>query len=90
MLQENAERNKQGTGLGLSICRKIIEKMGGSVKVESELGVGSEFKFLVKTKCKVSIETLQMLSKREGKIYSKVLEKHSFVNHKDSELLNRG
>ena len=28
--------NSQGTGLGLSICKHIIEKMGGSVRVESE------------------------------------------------------
>ena len=31
--------NNQGTGLGLSICKHIIEKMGGSVKAESE-GIG--------------------------------------------------
>jgi signal transduction histidine kinase len=40
-LQENSSRNKGGTGLGLSICKKIIEQMGGSVEVKSELGVGS-------------------------------------------------
>jgi hypothetical protein len=28
--------NSQGTGLGLSICKHIIEKMGGSVRFESE------------------------------------------------------
>jgi len=42
-LSENSERNKSGTGLGLSICKKIIEQMGGSVKVESKLGEGSTF-----------------------------------------------
>ena len=52
-LDENSSRNKQGTGLGLSICKKIIEQMGGSVGVESEVGVGSEFIINVKTKCKV-------------------------------------
>ena len=34
-LSENEGRNKSGTGLGLSICKKIIEKMGGSVEVKS-------------------------------------------------------
>jgi len=40
-LDENSQRNRNGTGLGLSICKKIIEQMGGSVHVESELGKGT-------------------------------------------------
>ena len=35
MLDDTSTMNKAGTGLGLSICKKIIEKMGGSVKVNS-------------------------------------------------------
>jgi len=32
-----------GTGVGLAIVRRGIERMGGSVGVESELGQGSRF-----------------------------------------------
>jgi signal transduction histidine kinase len=38
-----SERKVSGTGLGLSICRQIVSGHGGSIEVESKLGVGSVF-----------------------------------------------
>jgi signal transduction histidine kinase/CheY-like chemotaxis protein len=36
-------RKYGGTGLGLTICRNLVEMMGGSIRVDSEVGRGSRF-----------------------------------------------
>ena len=53
-LQEHRKQNQRGTGLGLSICKKIIEMMGGDVKVSSTLGKGTTFSISLTCLCKIS------------------------------------
>ena len=46
--EDSSTKNKYGsTGLGMAITKNIVEMMNGTISVESEKGVGSEFTFTV-------------------------------------------
>jgi len=44
------ENQSDGMGLGLAIARRLVNGMGGKLWVESEIGAGSKFSFLVPLK----------------------------------------
>ena len=63
---------EKGTGLGLSLVNEIIEKHGGSIRVESKLGEGSEFKFTLP----IASPNILLVddSKTDRLLYSKILK----------------
>ena len=44
----------KGSGLGLAICKKIINRLGGDILLDSELGVGSTFRVILPVMAELS------------------------------------
>ena len=49
----------EGTGLGLFVSRGIVEKLGGTIEVESEIGRGASFSIRLPKNLKIAVENHQ-------------------------------
>ena len=79
-LDGSAARSVAGTGLGLSIARQFAEMHGGTIDVDSEFGVGSEFTLTLPRKAKRRRETTlpsAILKTSFGKSTADPLEENS-------------
>ncbi|BCZ45909.1 two-component sensor histidine kinase [Clostridium gelidum] len=58
-VDKTLKRNNEGTGIGLSLVKSFVELHGGEIKLESELGHGSEFTVVLPSKqvSKTKLET---------------------------------
>ena len=84
---ESSMTNKiQGTGLGMAITRNLVEAMGGTIDVESELGQGSCFEVLIELRIAedrtVALAAQEDTDEQDGNI----LQGMRFLCAEDNEL----
>ena len=50
-LDSSVTREHGGSGLGLAISKELVQMLGGSIRVDSELGKGSRFTVILPVEC---------------------------------------
>jgi len=81
-MDSSLSRQYDGSGLGLVLVKTLVDMHGGMVEVQSEVGVGSRFTFLLPWKQKIKGPNDSSLSKIEEKEINKQTETTSLQGKK--------
>ena len=84
---EGSVTNKiQGTGLGMAITRNLVEAMGGTIDVESELGQGSCFEVLIDLRIAEDKSVSSTVQEEKNEQNDNIFQGMRFLCAEDNEL----
>ena len=84
---EGSVTNKiQGTGLGMAITRNLVETMGGTIDVESELGQGSCFEVLIDLRIAEDRSVSSTVQEEKNEQNDNIFQGMRFLCAEDNEL----
>ena len=83
--KQDARTRYEGTGLGMSIVKGLVDKLGGSIEVKSEVGVGTQIKVVLTYQLDTSKNEKQDTSKLDLKDKRILLVEDNEINMEVAE-----
>jgi len=77
--QEEGPQRRAGSGLGLAICRELVDMMGGSIELESQLTQGSTFRVRLPLREPPQTPSPSATETAEGRIYRLLLVEDDMI-----------